>query len=86
MTILFFAIIFFLIATVGLGQIFLKNEAKIPSLNTKLVTITEVKMSSDLIHQAAENINSSSKKFTEATDKLKGKDGTLPRLLNDNTV
>ena len=32
----------------NLGLIFLKNEAKIPSLNTKLVTITEVKMSSDL--------------------------------------
>ena len=32
----------------NLGQIFLKNEAKIPDLNTKLVTITEVKMSSDL--------------------------------------
>ena len=32
----------------SLGQIFLKNEAKIPSLNTKLVTITEVKMSADL--------------------------------------
>ena len=32
----------------NLGQIFLKNEAKIPSLNTKLDTITEVKMSSDL--------------------------------------
>ena len=32
----------------NLGQIFLKNEAKIPSLNTKLVTITEVRMSSDL--------------------------------------
>ena len=32
----------------SLGQIFLRNEAKIPSLNTKLVTVTEVKMSSDL--------------------------------------
>ena len=32
----------------NLGQIFLKNEAKIPSLNTRLITITEVKMSSDL--------------------------------------
>tara|TARA_B100000945_G_scaffold128184_1_gene102105 strand:- start:2605 stop:2985 length:381 start_codon:yes stop_codon:yes gene_type:complete len=31
-----------------LGQIFIKNEAKIPSLNTKLITVTEVKMSSDL--------------------------------------
>ena len=32
----------------SLGHIFLKNEAKIPSLNTNLITITEVKMSSDL--------------------------------------
>ena len=32
----------------NLCQIFIKNEAKIPSLNTKLITVTEVKMSSDL--------------------------------------
>ena len=32
----------------NLGQIFLRNEAKIPSLNTKLVTVTEVRMSPDL--------------------------------------
>ena len=32
----------------SLVQIFLRNEAKIPSLNTKLVTVTEVRMSSDL--------------------------------------
>ena len=32
----------------NLGQIFLKNEAKIPSLKTNLITIPEVKMSSDL--------------------------------------
>ena len=32
----------------NLGQIFIRNEAKIPSLNTKMVTVTEVKMSSDL--------------------------------------
>ena len=32
----------------NLGQIFIKNEAEIPSLNTKLITVTEVKMSSDL--------------------------------------
>ena len=32
----------------NLGQIFLKNEAKIPSFNTNLITITEVKMSPDL--------------------------------------
>ena len=32
----------------NLGEIFIKNEAKIPSLNTKLITVTEVRMSSDL--------------------------------------
>ena len=32
----------------SLSMIFLRNEAKIPSLNTKLVTVTEVRMSSDL--------------------------------------
>ena len=32
----------------NLAQIFLRNEAKIPSLNTQLVTVTEVRMSSDL--------------------------------------
>ena len=32
----------------NLGQIFLKNEAKIPSLKTNLITVTEVKLSSDL--------------------------------------
>ena len=32
----------------NLGQIFIRNEAKIPSLNTRVITVTEVKMSSDL--------------------------------------
>ena len=32
----------------SLSMIFIKNEAKIPSINTKLITVTEVKMSSDL--------------------------------------
>ena len=32
----------------NLGELFIRNEAKIPSLNTKLVTVTEVRMSSDL--------------------------------------
>ena len=32
----------------NLGEIFIKNEAKIPSLNTKLITGIEVRMSSDL--------------------------------------
>ena len=32
----------------NLGQIFLRDEAKIPSLDTKNITVTEVRMSPDL--------------------------------------
>ena len=32
----------------SLGQIFLKDEAKVPVLETKNITVTEVRMSSDL--------------------------------------
>ena len=32
----------------SLGQIFLKDEAKVPILETKKVTVTEVRMSPDL--------------------------------------
>ena len=32
----------------SLGQIFLRNEAKVPSLITKNITVTEVRMSPDL--------------------------------------
>jgi len=49
-------------------------------------SISTLKESSEIIKKAAENLNSSAKLFTEVTEKLKGKDGTLPRLLNDNSV
>ena len=32
----------------SLGQLFLRNEAKIPSINSKLITVTEVRMTPDL--------------------------------------
>ncbi len=32
----------------NLGEIFIRNEAKIPSINTKLITVTEVRMTPDL--------------------------------------
>ena len=32
----------------NLGQLFLRNEAKIPLVNTKLITVTEVRMTPDL--------------------------------------
>ena len=32
----------------NLGQLFIRNEAKIPSFNSKLITVTEVRMTPDL--------------------------------------
>ena len=32
----------------NLGELFIRNEAKIPSLNCKLITVTEVRMTPDL--------------------------------------
>ncbi len=32
----------------NLGELFLRNEAKIPSINSKLITVTEVRMTTDL--------------------------------------
>ena len=32
----------------NLGQIFIRNEAKIPAINSKLITVTEVRMTPDL--------------------------------------
>ena len=32
----------------NLGELFIRNEAKIPSINSKLITVTEVRMSPDL--------------------------------------
>ena len=31
-----------------LGEVFIRNEAKIPSINTAVITVTEVKMTADL--------------------------------------
>ena len=31
-----------------LGEVFIRNEAKIPTLNSKLITVTEVRMTPDL--------------------------------------
>jgi len=32
----------------NLGELFIRNEAKIPSISTKLITVTEVRMTADL--------------------------------------
>ena len=40
----------------SLGQIFLKDEAKLPTLETKSITVTEVRMSPDLKNARAYDI------------------------------
>ena len=32
----------------NLGELFIRNEAKIPAMNSKLITVTEVRMTQDL--------------------------------------
>ena len=32
----------------NLGELFIRNEAKLPSVNSKLITVTEVRMTPDL--------------------------------------
>ena len=32
----------------NLGELFIRNEAKIPTINSKLITVTEVRMTADL--------------------------------------
>ena len=32
----------------SLGELFIRNEAKLPSINSKLITVTEVRMTPDL--------------------------------------
>tara|TARA_Y100001954_G_C15401936_1_gene403092 strand:+ start:163 stop:561 length:399 start_codon:yes stop_codon:yes gene_type:complete len=56
----------------NLGELFIRNEAKIPEFNSKLITVTEVRMTPDLktarvyvIPLGGEEINDSVKILTE---------------------
>ena len=54
----------------SLGQIFLRDEAKIPSLETKNITVTEVRMSPDLKNAKAYVIPLGGKNTEKAVDVL----------------
>ena len=54
----------------SLGQIFLKDEAKIPVLETKNITVTEVRMSPDLKNARAYVIPLGGKNTEKAVDIL----------------
>ena len=54
----------------SLGQIFLRDEAKVPSLITKNITVTEVRMSPDLKNARAYVIPLGGKNTEKAVDIL----------------
>ena len=54
----------------NLGQIFLRNEAKVPTLKTKNITVTEVRMSPDLKNAKAYVIPLGGKNTEEAVSIL----------------
>ena len=54
----------------SLGQIFLKDEAKVPNYETKNITVTEVKMSPDLKNAKAYVIPLGGKDTEKAVDVL----------------
>ena len=55
----------------ALGMIFLRDEAKLPNLETKEITVTEVRMSQDLKTAKAYVLPLGGKNAQEATEKLK---------------
>jgi len=54
----------------SLGQIFLRDEAKLPSMETKNITVTEVRMSPDLKNARAYVIPLGGKNADNAVNKL----------------
>ena len=55
----------------ALGMIFLRNEAKVPNLDTKEITVTEVRMSPDLKTAKAFVLPLGGKNANEVIDALK---------------
>ncbi len=54
----------------NLGEIFIRNEAKIPSINTKVITVTEVRMTPDLKTARAYVIPLGGEKMSETVSVL----------------
>ena len=55
----------------SLGMIFVRNEAKVPELETNNITVTEVKMSQDLKVAKAYVLRLGGKNAEETVDRLK---------------
>ena len=66
----------------SLSMIFIKNEAKVPNLETNMITITEVRMSQDLKIAKAYVMPLGGKNEEEALNKLKEYSFLIRKILS----
>ena len=70
----------------ALGMIFIRDEAKIPNLDTKNITVTEVRMSPDLKTAKAFVLPLEGKNANEAIDQLKEFSYLIRKVLSKKIV
>ena len=70
----------------ALGMIFLREEAKLPNLQTREITVTEVRMSPDLKTAKAFVLPLGGKDTKEAIDKLKEFSFVIRKVLSKKIV
>ena len=70
----------------SLSMIFLRNEAKIPDLETKTITVTEVRMSQDLKIAKAYVLPLGGKDTEESIQKLKEYSYIIRKILSQKVI
>ena len=70
----------------ALGMIFIKGEAKLPNLETKTITVTEVRMSPDLKTAKAYVLPLGGKNANEVVEKLKEFSFVIRKVLSKKVV
>ena len=70
----------------SLSMIFLRNEAKIPDLETKTITVTEVRMSQDLKIAKAYVLPLGGKDTEESIQKLKEYSYVIRKILSQKVI
>ena len=70
----------------NLGELFIRNEAKIPLINSKLITVTEVRMSSDLKTAKIFVMPLGGKKSDEIVEKLKISSFMIRKVLSKKII
>ena len=70
----------------SLSMIFIKNEAKVPNLETNMITVTEVKMSQDLKIARAYVMPLGGKDEDEVINKLKEYSFLIRKILSKHII